>query len=108
MTRLSRNLVFNVVGQGLALALSFVAVKFIFKQLGDDLFGIIYFNITLATVVSAALELGILATTSREVALYFGSEPGYVTKLIQTASLLYWSLGILILIGVLVSAPVLV
>lgn len=108
MTRLSRNLVFNVVGQGLALLLSFVAVKFIFKQLGDDLFGIIYFNITLATVVSAALELGVLATTSREVALYFGSEPRYVTKLIQTASLLYWSFGILILVGVLVLAPILV
>ncbi len=108
MTKLSRNLIFNVVGQGLALALSFVAVKFIFKQLGDDIFGIIYFNITLTTVVTAALELGVLATSSREVALHSDSEPGYIVSLIQTASLLYWSFGILILAGVVISAPILV
>lgn len=108
MTRLSKNVIFNVVGQGLALALSFIAVKFIFKQLGDDIFGIIYFNITLATVVSAVLELGVLATTSREVALHFDSEPGYIASLIQTASLLYWSLAILIVAAVFISAPILV
>ncbi|MDQ2943157.1 MAG: oligosaccharide flippase family protein, partial [Candidatus Dormibacteraeota bacterium] len=108
MSRLSKNLIFNVAGQGLVLALSFIAVKFIFKQLGDDIFGIIYFNITLATVVTAALELGVLATTSREVSLHFDSEPGYVTALIRTASLVYWGLGFLIVAAIFVSAPVLV
>jgi len=108
MTRLSKNLIFNVAGQGLALALSFIAVKFIFRQLGDDIFGVIYFNITLATVATAALELGVLATTSREVALHFDSEPRYVARLIQTASLLYWSFGILILAGIFITAPFLV
>jgi O-antigen/teichoic acid export membrane protein len=108
MSRLTRNLLFNILGQGLVLALSLIAVKFIFKQLGDDIFGIIYFNITLATVVAAGLELGILGTTSREVALHFDSEPRYVAMLIQTASLLYWTFGLVIVAGIFLLAPFLV
>jgi O-antigen/teichoic acid export membrane protein len=108
MTRLSRNLIFNVVGQGLVLALSFVAAKYIFRLLGDDLFGIIYFNITLATVVTSILELGVLSTTNRQVSLFYDTEPAYVTNLIRTASFLYWSFGVLILVVIFITAPLLV
>lgn len=108
MTRLSKNLIFNVVGQGIVLALSFVAAKYIFRLLGDDLFGIIYFNITLATIVTSILELGVLSTTNRQVSLYFDTEPDYVTSLIRTASFLYWSFGFLILIAIFALAPLLI
>lgn len=108
MNRLSKNLIFNVAGQGTVLVLSLIAVKLIFKQLGDDVFGILYFNITMATVVTAVLELGVLATTTREVSLHSDSEPTYITGLIRTASLLYWSFSLLIAGAVFITAPILV
>ncbi len=101
-------MVFNLIGQGLVLALSFIAVRLIFRQLGGDVFGIIYFNITLAALLTTVLELGISATTVREVAQFFDTEPGYVTRLIQTFSLVYWVFGGVILVAVFFGAPVLV
>ena len=108
MTTLSRNVVFNLLGQGLVLLLSFVAVRFIFRQLGADIFGIIYFSITLSAILTTVLELGISATTVREVSSHYDSEPNYIAALIQTASFLYWGLGLLTLVAVVVTAPVLV
>ncbi len=108
MTRLTRNIIYNVVGQGLVLVLSLVAVRFIFRRLGDDVFGIIFFNIVLTTVLSSALELGVSSTIVREVSSHLGSEPGYVRALIRTASTLYWGAGILLVVVVWVTAPFLV
>jgi O-antigen/teichoic acid export membrane protein len=108
VNRLSKNLILNVAGQGIVLILSLIAVKFIFKQLGDDVFGILYFNITLTTVVTAVLELGVLATTTREVSLHSDSEPLYITRLVRTASLLYWSISLLLVFAIIATAPFLV
>jgi O-antigen/teichoic acid export membrane protein len=54
------------------------------------------------------LELGISATTVREVSRHFDSEPAYTTALIQTASFLYWAMGIVIVVVIFLGAPVLV
>lgn len=54
------------------------------------------------------LELGISATTVREVSRHFESEPAYTTALIQTASFVYWAMGIFIVGAIFVGAPVLV
>ncbi len=83
-------------------------MKFIFKQLGPDVFGIIYFNITLTAVVTSVLELGISATSVREVSRHFGSEPLYIRSFVQTTSFIYWGLALLVLCIVFLSAPVLV
>jgi O-antigen/teichoic acid export membrane protein len=108
LTTLSRNVVFNVVGQGLVLVLSFIAVKFLFRQLGADVFGVIYFNITLATVVTTVLELGISSTSVREVSRHFQTEPIYIRSFIQTTSFIYWGLGLLVFVVVFAGAPILV
>ncbi len=108
MSRLTKNLIYQVSGQGLVLLLGFVGVKFIFGRLGPDAFGIIYFNIVLAGVLTTALELGVLATMVREVAARYVSEPVYVEQLIRTASLLYWSTGIVLFVAVFVAAPALI
>src|SRR5882762_10465524 len=105
MTRLTRNIIYNVTGQGLVLVLSLIAVRFIFHRLGDDVFGIIFFNIVLTTVLASALELGVSSTLVREVSSRVDSEPDYVRKLIQTASTLYWAAGIVLVAIVWVSAP---
>jgi O-antigen/teichoic acid export membrane protein len=108
MTRLSKNIVYNVVGQGLVLVLSLIAVRFIFRRLGDDVFGIIFFNLVLTTVLASALELGISATIVRDVSSFFDRDREYVNALIRTATLLYWGLGLVLVAVIWVTAPLLV
>jgi O-antigen/teichoic acid export membrane protein len=108
MSRLSKNIVYNLLGQGLTLALGFVAVKFIFKQLGQDALGIIYFTITLDALLAALLALGINETTVREVAAFHEEDPTYVKHLLQTASFFYWTLYVLAALALYASAPWLV
>lgn len=108
MTRLFKNVAYNVAGQGAVLVLGFVGVKFIFSRLGPDPFGIIYFNLVLTGVLTTALELGVLATTIREVSAHYTTERAYIERLIRTASLFYWGVGLVLLVGVILLAPVLV
>ncbi|HET7467776.1 MAG TPA: oligosaccharide flippase family protein [Candidatus Dormibacteraeota bacterium] len=108
MTRLTRNLIANVTGQGLVLVLSVIAVRFIFRHLGDDVFGIIFFNIVLTQLVTSALELGVSATIVREVSSHLDTEPGYVRSVIGTASTLYWGAGVLLVVLIWLVAPFLV
>lgn len=90
MSRLKNNIVYNIFGQGLLLILGFVAVKFIFKRLGEDALGIIYFSATINGIFCTMLEMGICSTTVREVSAYYESEPKYIKDLIRTFSLFYW------------------
>ena len=108
MSRLSKNILYNLVGQGLLVILGFVAVKFIFKQLGQDALGIIYFTFTLNGLLTAILALGINETTVREVAAFHEEDPTYVKHLLQTASFFYWGLYILAAVALYASAPWLV
>jgi O-antigen/teichoic acid export membrane protein len=108
MTRLTKNLIYNVVGQGLVLVLSLVAVRFIFRRLGDDVFGIIFFNLVLTGVLTSALELGVSATIVREISSHWESEAAYIRKLVRTASMLYWGAGLLLVAVIWLSAPFLV
>jgi O-antigen/teichoic acid export membrane protein len=108
MSRLFKNVIYNVTGQGLVLLLGFVGVKFIFSRLGPDAFGIIYFNLILTGVLTTALELGVLATTIREVSAHYAAERDYIERLIRTAGLFYWGVGLILLIVVIAAAPLLV
>jgi O-antigen/teichoic acid export membrane protein len=108
MSRVSRNILYNVVGQGLTIVLSFVAVKFIFKQLGQDALGIIYFTLTLNALLTALLALGINETTVREVAAFHEDDPAYIRRLLQTASSFYWGLYVLAGVALYLAAPWLV
>ena len=91
MSKLSKNIIYNLLGQGLVVIISLVAIKYIFKQLGGDMLGIIYFSLAFSTVLYAVLEVGICSTTIREVAAHSESEPEYIRGMIKTASLFYWS-----------------
>ncbi len=103
-----RNLIANVAGQGIVLLLSLVALRFIYRHLGDDLFGLIFFNIVLTAVVTSALELGVSSTIVREVSSRLDTEPDYVRTLIRTASTLYWGAGVLLVAIIWITAPLLV
>ena len=107
MSRLSRNILYNFLGQALAIGLGFVAARFVFKHLGEDALGIIYFSLTLTSVLFAILEMGICSTAVREVAAHVGDDPGYIRELARTAGLFYWSAYALLALGVYFGAPVL-
>jgi len=108
MSRLSKNIIYNLFGQGLLLILGFVAVKYIFKQLGEDALGIIYFTLTMNAVLCAVLEMGICSTTVREVSAHFNDEPKYIQNFIQTASLFYWTAYLLLAVIIYFVAPILI
>lgn len=107
-SRLTKNIVANLFGQGLVLLLGFVAVRVIFARLGADGLGIIYFALTLSAVLSAALELGICSTLVREVSCHFRDEPEYIVQLVRTASLFYWCAYLACALAVNFCAPALV
>jgi len=108
MTPLQRNVVYNILGQGTVLVLAFIAVKFIYGRLGQDVYGIIIFNQLVAVLVTNALELGISSTIVREVSSHLDAEPRYVGDLIRTASSFYWGAGILIVVVIFFGAPFIV
>jgi O-antigen/teichoic acid export membrane protein len=108
MSRLSKNIIYNLLGQGLLLVLGFVAVRYIFRQLGEDALGIIYFTAILNAILCAVLEMGICATTVREVSGHFGSDTDYVKDVTRTFSLIYWGLYALLAVAIFLLAPFLV
>src|SRR4030088_1690738 len=108
MTRLTKNIIANVSGQGVVLILSLIAVRFIFRRLGDDVFGIIFFNIALTTVITSALELGLSSTVVREVSAHLDTGRDYVRDRIRPASALYWGASVLLGVLVWLTAPLLV
>jgi O-antigen/teichoic acid export membrane protein len=108
MSRLSKNVVHNLIGQTLLILLGLIAVRLIFRRLGSDVFGVILFTQTVNLVLVAALELGISSTTVREVSSHFREDPGYVGSFIATASCIYWIAYILLAALILLFAPALV
>src|SRR5258706_12393950 len=108
MIRRTVNVIYSTAGQAAILVISVVAVRYIFRGLGDDAFGIIVFNLILTTVLSSALELGISATIVRQVSSHFETDREYVRDLVRTASFLYWGFGALLFAGILIAAPFLV
>lgn len=108
MSRLSKNIIYNLMGQGLLLILGFVAVKYVFKQLGEDALGLIYFTLMMNTVLCSVLEMGVCSTTTREVAAHFRDDPDYVRDLIRTGSLFYWGSYFLLAVMIYFGAPLIV
>jgi O-antigen/teichoic acid export membrane protein len=87
------------------MVLGFVAVKYIFRQLGEDALGIIYFAIAASAVLSSMLEMGIGATTIREISARGANEPEYIVDLIRTGSLFFWSIYAFFAVVLLLGAP---
>ncbi|MFC1643520.1 lipopolysaccharide biosynthesis protein [Chlamydiota bacterium] len=108
MTSLKKNIIYNFCGQLLILILGFVAVKFIFKQLGADALGIIYFTLSINMLLSSVLQMGICTTTVREISGHFETEPDYIKEMIRTFSLFFWIVYILFAIAIFLLAPFLV
>ncbi len=107
MSRITRNIFYNIIGQGLVLVLGFVAVKYVFKQLGEEVLGIIYFTLAMNSALCAVMDMGICSTTVREVAKYYHDEKEYIFDFIRTASFLYWSAYLFFVVIIYFGSPLL-
>lgn len=105
MSKLSKNIVYNLFGNGLVAIIGFAAVKLIFSKLGAEAMGIIYFTMALNIVLMAILEMGVSVTIVKEVSAYFGSDENYIKKLIGTSSVFYWSIYVLAALLIFLLAP---
>ena len=107
MSQLTRNILWNLFGQAVLLLLGLIAVRFVFKQLGADAFGLILFAQTVAVALVAVFDLGISATITREVAGKLATQRGYVTELLRTATMIYWLGYVVLAAAVIAAAPAL-
>jgi O-antigen/teichoic acid export membrane protein len=85
-----------------------VAVRLIFRNLGEDALGVIYFTWALNSVLCGALEMGVSSTVVREVAVHRHDDPAHVNGLVRTASAIYWFLYLILAMGIFFAAPTLV
>jgi len=108
MPRILRNIIFNLIGQGTLLVLGFVAVRFVYRGLGEDALGIIYFALAASSVISMMLDLGIGSSAIREVSSRVSSEPEYITDFVRTGSLFSWGMYALLALIIYFAVPAIV
>ncbi len=108
MSRVTRNVIYNGLGQGLSVILGFVAVRLVFRRLGGDALGLIYFSLAFSAALTVAVQLGVCESAVREVASHHLDRPEYIKSLIRTSSLLYWTAYLILAIVAYVTAPYLV
>lgn len=107
ISRLTKNIIYNIVGQSLVLVLGFVSVKYIYSRLGGDIVGIVYFAMMANTTLCMILELGVCSTAVREVSAHYEKDPGYTQEFIRVFSSFYWVLYIVVGVLIYLFAPVL-
>jgi O-antigen/teichoic acid export membrane protein len=108
MSRVFRNLLFNLTGQALIALLGFWGTRLVFHQLGDESLGILYFALALNTVLTPLIDLGVSATVVREVARHRNTDQEYVVRLSRTGTLFYWCSYALLAVAIWLTAPWLV
>ena len=102
---LKRNIAYSLAGQGLCMILSLVATRFVFKELGADVLGVIYFAITATHLFIVFSDIGVSSTMVREVAAHRATNPAYVASLIGTASTLMWGAYIVSAVAIYLAIP---
>src|ERR1700694_474303 len=107
MSRLTKNILWNLAGQAVLLMLGPLAVRLVFKQLGAEAFGLILFAQTASVVLVALMDLGISSAVVREVAGHFEADRAYIIDLLRTGTLVYWSSYLILVLALFVLAPLL-
>ena len=91
MSKVSKNILYNGLGQGLSVLLGLLAVRFVFRRLGGDALGLIYLSLAFSGALSAVVQLGICESAVREVASSRARGSEYIKAFIRTSSLFYWT-----------------
>jgi len=108
VSRVTKNIIYNGIGQGLSVILSFVAVRFVFRRLGGDALGLIYFSLAFSAALAVAVQLGVCESAVREIASHHKNRPDYIESFIRTSSLLYWTGYLVLALVAFIAAPYLV
>ena len=105
MSRLPRNIAYNLLGQLGLLILTLLAARLVFRRLGPDALGVILFAQTLNIILVSVFETGIAATVVREIAACRETDPPYLRDLVRTYSSLYWISYVGLGLGLYLLAP---
>ncbi|MHB8846037.1 MAG: oligosaccharide flippase family protein [Nitrospirota bacterium] len=108
MTVVKRNIIANFVGQGWSALMALAFVPLYIKFLGIEAYGLIGFYAMLQGAFQL-LDLGLSQTMNREMARYTAlpEKAAEARDFVRTLEIGYWSIGLLIGIGVFIAAPVL-
>lgn len=87
---IKRNIVFGIFSQGLLLLLSLIATRFVFRELGAEVLGIISFSVTLTFLFIALSDMGMSLLITREVAAHRNRDPHYVEGLVRSVAAVSW------------------
>ena len=102
---IGKNLLSGFASSGLSALLGFLFVPLYIKYLGIESYGLIGFFATMQAIL-ALLDMGIAPTMNREAArISVLGRKSELANLLHTLSLIYWVIGILVLIVVIVLAP---
>jgi O-antigen/teichoic acid export membrane protein len=100
-----RNVVANLIGQGLAAVVPLVLVPIYIRLLGIEAYGLIGVFATLQGVI-ALFDMGMSVALNREIARLFRSpERGSIPEIIRTFEFVYWLVGAVVLLIVWLVAP---
>lgn len=106
-SKVTRNSLYNLFGQSAMLLVGFLAARVLFRGLGEDAFGLILFATTLNAVLSNLLDLGLMATTVRAIAVH-RRDARYLSAYVRTVTTLYWSTYAVLVCGAYLAAPIIV
>jgi O-antigen/teichoic acid export membrane protein len=103
----TKNLIGNFVGRGIGAALSLLLIPVYIRFLGVEAFGLVGFFLVLQTVFGI-LDLGLSTTTNREVAMRVADDRrrGETRDLLRTVEAIYWPIGLVIGVVLVIAAPV--
>ena len=103
---LKQNIISNFAGQGWSFIIGMVATPLYIKFLGIEGYGLIGFYTTLQATFNSFLDFGLSITINRELARYttLPDKVGQTRDLVRTIEIGYWTIGLLIGIGVCLSA----
>lgn len=87
---IKKNIIFGIIGQGLLLLLSLIAARFVFRELGAEVLGIISFSVTLTFLLITLSDMGMSLLITREVAANRHHDRQYVEELVGTAATISW------------------
>lgn len=105
MSKLSRNILYNLAGQLAMILVGFVATRQIYQQLPADVLGIYYFALAINLVLMQVSLGGMGALIVREVASTRDGGTDATSPVVQTASLLFWAVYVVLTAGSVMLGP---
>ncbi|MBI5839974.1 MAG: oligosaccharide flippase family protein [Chloroflexi bacterium] len=104
---LKYNIAANFAGQGWSFIVGMVAIPLYVKYLGIEGYGLVGFYMTLQATFNSFLDFGLSVTINRELARYTAlpDKIGQTRDLVRTMEVGYWVIGLVIGIGLSLSAP---